>query len=590
MAPPRLWLSPFLIVIFIAGCPRRFDPRADEIHSQNPAAEAEYRAAQRQYQAGEYAAASASVQKFGEHFGEADPLSPWVRLLEARIAAAAGQLSRARELLAPLADSPDSKLATAARYELGRVAHRLGDEALALQLLPPFSNQIVDGDEATDLHAVLADAYLRAGRLREALAEYALFFPRARPIEQAYVQSQVRALWPRLSPADQADAQSRFALSQSETASSSASPGTLSAGLRLGLVLPLTGKDRALGERVLRGALWAARGSYLPGGGQPAQLPVEILTRDSASSASGAAAAVQDLLRAGVQAIVASPVKAEGAAVAKAAAESRIPVLQLATPTTAGTGTSSVFHLLFSNEERAQRLATQLRSAGLTSVAVLAPATPYGQSMTRAFVEALAGSSVQVLGQLSFPANATTFTAPAKQLIELGPQALFIPASAAQLELIAGQLAALSGLATQRVEKRETEPPIRLVLSTVEGLGPRLIKTSGRYLQGAVLAPVATAGLALLPPEARFDGYAQDGGAEPGALDAIGFDAIEILRMACVGAASASGPCLAAGLQTQLALISTPGTTGDIAFSPAGGRRGQPLLLRLEGQALRVLR
>ena len=589
MAPPRLWLSPFLIVIFIAGCPRRFDPRADEIHSQNPAAEAEYRAAQRQYQAGEYAAASASVQKFGEHFGEADPLSPWVRLLEARIAAAAGQLSRARELLAPLADSPDSKLATAARYELGRVAHRLGDEALALQLLPPFSNQIVDGDEATDLHAVLADAYLRAGRLREALAEYALFFPRARPIEQAYVQSQVRALWPRLSPADQADAQSRFALSQSETASSSASPGTLSAGLRLGLVLPLTGKDRALGERVLRGALWAARGSYLPGGGQPAQLPVEILTRDSASSASGAAA-VQDLLRAGVQAIVASPVKAEGAAVAKAAAESRIPVLQLATPTTAGTGTSSVFHLLFSNEERAQRLATQLRSAGLTSVAVLAPATPYGQSMTRAFVEALAGSSVQVLGQLSFPANATTFTAPAKQLIELGPQALFIPASAAQLELIAGQLAALSGLATQRVEKRETEPPIRLVLSTVEGLGPRLIKTSGRYLQGAVLAPVATAGLALLPPEARFDGYAQDGGAEPGALDAIGFDAIEILRMACVGAASASGPCLAAGLQTQLALISTPGTTGDIAFSPAGGRRGQPLLLRLEGQALRVLR
>ena len=71
-------------------------------------------------------------------------------------------------------------------------------------------------------------------------------------------------------------------------------------------------------------------------------------------------------------------------------------------------------------------MATQLRSAGLTSVAVLAPATPYGQSMTRAFVEALAGSSVQVLGQLSFPANATTFTAPAKQLIELGPQALFI--------------------------------------------------------------------------------------------------------------------------------------------------------------------
>ena len=219
-------------MIFIAGCPRRFDPRADEIHSQNPAAEAEYRAAQRQYQAGEYAAASASVQKFGEHFGEADPLSPWVRLLEARIAAAAGQLSR---LASSSRRSPIPRIAS---LRLPRATSWVGshtDQAtkpLALQLLPPFSNQIVDGDEATDLHAVLADAYLRAGRLREALAEYALFFPRARPIEQAYVQSQVRALWPRLSPADQADAQSRFALSQSETASSSASPGTLSAGLR----------------------------------------------------------------------------------------------------------------------------------------------------------------------------------------------------------------------------------------------------------------------------------------------------------------------------------------------------------------------
>ncbi len=591
MAPPRLWLSFVLVVVMVAGCPRRFDPRADEIHSQNPAAEAEYRAAQQKFQAGDYAAAGATAQKFAERFGEAEPLSPWVRLLEARIAAAGGQLPRARELLTPLTDSSDSKLAAAARYELGLVLHRLGDWSATLQLLTPFSGQITDGEAGLELHAVLADAYLQGGRLREGLAELALFYPRARPLEQAYVQSQVRALLPRLSPAEQREARVRFALSSPETPSESGGRGQRVVGLRAGLVLPLSGKDRALGERVLRGVLWAARGGHLPSGGQPAQLSIEILTRDSGSSPASAAAAVSDLLREGAQALIASPVRAEAAAVAKAAAESRIPVLQLASPTPGGaSGGSPGFHLLFGNEERAARLAAWLRTSGLTSVAVLAPATPYGQSMTRAFVDALSGTSIQVLAQLSFAANSTTFTAQAKQLIELAPQALFVPATAAQLELIAGQLAALSGLATQRVEKRESEPPIRLLLSTVEGLGTRLLQSSGRYLQGAVLAPVAVAGLPLLPAETRFAGYAPDGGGEPGALDAIGFDAVETLRAACLGPTAAATPCSSAQLLTNLALISTPGSTGDIAFSSTGQRRGQPLLVRVEGQALRVLR
>jgi ABC-type branched-subunit amino acid transport system substrate-binding protein/predicted negative regulator of RcsB-dependent stress response len=592
MAPPRLWLSFVLVVVLVAGCPRRFDPRADEIHSPNAAAEADYRAAQRQFQARDYAAASTAVHKFSERYGTTETLSPWVRLLEARIAAATGQLQPARELLTPLGDASDGKLAAAARFELGLVAHRMGDFPAAIATLAPFSAQIVDGEEATELHAVLADSQLHEGRIREALAEYEQFYRRARPLEQAYMQTQVRALLPKLPPSEQADLATRFALSAPASNTAPTGKAERQAGLRVGIVLPLSGKDRALGERVLRGAVWSARGNHLPGGGQPAQLSVEILARDSSGSAAAAAAAVGDLVREGAQVVVASPVKAEAAAIAKAAAERRVPVLHLSAPTAPGPASpgSASFQLLYSNEERAARLAGQLRASGLTSVAVLAPATPYGQSMTRAFVEALQGSSVQVRGQLSFPATTNTFTAPAKQVIELAPQAIFIPATAAQLELIAGQLAALAGLATQRVEKREAEPPIRLVLSTVEGLGPKLLSSSGRYLQGAVLAPVTTAGLPLVPAETRFAGYAQDGGSEPGALDGIGFDAIETLRTACVGSNPGPGPCSSERLQASLTLLTATGTTGDIAFSPTGQRRGQPLLLRVEGQALRVLR
>lgn len=594
MALPRRWLSFVLVVALVGGCPRRFDPRADEIHSQNAAAEADYRSAQRQFQARDYSAASAAVQQFGERYGAGEALLPWMRLLEARIAMATGQHPRARELLTPLCDSSDVKLAEAARFERGLLAHHMGDYALAVSSLAPFSRQIVDGEGATELHAVLADCYLHEGRLREALSEFEQFYPRARPVEQAYVQTQVRALLPRLSPNEAAEARSRFALTPPESAAATG-PADKPVGLRVGIILPLTGKDRALGERVLRGAVWAARGGHLPLGGQPAQLSIEILARDSAGSPTVAGAAVAELIREGAQAVVASPVKAEGAAIAKAATDRRIPVLQLSAPGAGATtpGTAS-FQLLFSNEERAQRLADQVRAAGLTSVAVLAPASPYGQSMGRAFVEALQGSPVKVLGQVSFAATTTTFTAPAKQIIELGPQALFIPATAAQLELIASQLAALGGMATQRVEKRDAEPPIRLLLSTVEGLGARLLSSSGRYLQGAVLAPVAVAGIPLLPADPRFAGYAQDGGTEPGALDAIGFDAIETLRAACIGSQPGPGPgtgaCTGERMLSSLTLVTAVGTTGDITFSASGQRRGQPLLLRVEGPALRVLR
>lgn len=594
MSLPRHWLCFALVLVAVAGCPRRFDPRANEIRSQNPQADAEYRAAQQQFQRGDLDAAKTAVQHIQTAYTPSEPLVGWARLLEARVARAQQQLDRSRELLQPLVEgATEDSLRSAARFELGLLAHRRGDAEEALRLLANFSSRIVEGDDATELHAVLADCYRQTGQAREALREYELFFSRAHPVEQAYVRIQVISLLSSLPPAAQTDARTRFGLvapSKSEKAEAPAS-------LRIGLALPLRGKDRALGERVLRGALWAAKtadpaGSASSPSTQPAsRTAVELIVRDTGSAPESAAQAAADLAREGAHALVASPARSEAAAIARAAASGRLATLHLATPSPAAAAVDAQdYHLLYSNEERAQRLAKDLRAAGLATVVVLAPASAYGQAMTRAFVDALQGSSVRVLGQITFPANTTTFTAQAKQIIDLGPQALFVPATATQLELVAGQLAALGALSTQRVQTRSAEPTIQLLLSTAEGLSTRLLTAAGRYLQGALLAPVALAGLPLVGGDTRFSGYSDDGGSLPGLLDAIGYDAVQTLRAACAEPAAKGQACTTEQLTSHLQRVQLDGATGTIAFQPNGRRRGQPLLVRIEGAALRVLR
>lgn len=549
MAPPRLWLSFFVGMLVVAGCPRRFDPRASEIHSQNPETEAEFRSAHRKFTDGDLPAAAAALRQFVDKYAQS-----------------------AQEPLLPIA-----------RFELGLVEYRRGEFDESLRLLTPFSSQIVDGEEATELHAVLADLHRRGDRVNEALREYDLFYrsPQVRPLEQVYIRTQVTPLLNRLSVAEQKAQRSRFGIELATPQDAAASPAR---HITLGLISPLSGKDRALGERVLHGALWAAQSQ--------GAVSVELRVRDSNGGWAGAA--VGELLREGVQAIIGSPVRSEAMAIVTEAEKRGVPVIHLSGLSGEGQSVAGgrSFQLLRSNEARAESLAQHLATTGLQSVAVLAPATPYGQKLTRAFVTALqsAAPNIKIVGQLTFAANATTFLAPARQILDLGPQALFVPATANQLELIAAQLSAIGALATYRVERRENEPPVRLLLSSAEGMGERLIKNAGRYLQGAVLAPIAPGGAPIgslgqtTATPGRFTGYLEDGGGEPGALDALGYDAVQVARAAFATACpvetgeACGGEALTGGLRK----VNLDGSTGPISFDAAGQRGGAAWLLRVE--------
>lgn len=616
----RLWPYALAAALLVTGCPRRFDPRAEEIHSQNPEAEADYRKAQALLQRGDLAGADQALQQFLAKYGPppSDPLVPVAALQAAQVARSLGQPARAKELAAPLAHpapgaaAPSPWISDRARLELGLAQHRLGDFAEARALLAPLSAQIVDSEEATELHATLADLWLREDQPAEALHEFELFFHGAgvRPVEQAYVREQVGPLIARLPADQQGKLRQRFGIEglaagapTGETAAARAVTGPV-----VGLVVPLGGKDRPLGERVLRGALWAAEslgGARLPG----LASGVDLRVRDAA--AADAASLVAELRRDGVQVLIGSPSRGAETAQLLAAAEreglltvdlSSRPATGAAAP--APSPARSTFHLLRGNAARAQALAQNFLGSGLPTVAILAPATPYGQAMTRAFIDWVQerrGGTAQIVAQLTFAEGATTFTAQAKRLLETAPSALYVPASATQLELIAAQLAASGVLPIYKVTRGTADkpglgnPPVKLLLASAEGMGERLLKNAGRYLQGAVLAPLSVGKLVIADsptPATRWDGFVEQVGAEPGALDGLGYDAVLAVRAACsrLRAQSPSAPCSSETLAAALRSLSVEGATGSISFDSSGERSGPALLVRVDSSALRTVR
>lgn len=585
------WLSFLFGAVLITGCPRRFDPRADEIHTTNADLEADYQAAVRHWKQGDLAGAENRLAAlFQKHkLSHTDPVFGLAQVLSAKLARMQGHPEAAAELLRPLAQGtapvtaePVSPVRSVARFELGLVEHRLGSFASAERWLSPFAEEIVEGEDATELHAVLADLYRRRGDAGAALRAYGKFYASAQtnPVEQAYIRTQVQALLRQLPSSEQQVVSERFGLKLPGTATTDRP----SPQVRVGLAVPLSGKDKGLGERVLRGALFASRQASAAGAQTPERM-VQLSIRDTGLL--HPTDAIAELVAEGAQVVIGSPVKAQSDALAKAAAAHGVPYLTpgfVGSPPPPGT-----FRLLVSNEARAQALASQVRSGGFASVAVLAPATSYGQAVTKAFVEGLAGA-VEVKASLTFAPNATTFTSQGKQLIELSPHALFIASSSAQLEQIAAQLAVLGVIPTQRVEKRETEPPVRLIAAMAEGANARLFAQAGRYLQGALVAPITSAGLPVLPSTTGFDAYTAETGAEVGALDALGGDAIHLVRKACADAVPATSvECDKQRLQSGLQRVSLEGATGVIQFDAQGVRRSPPLLLRVERDRLSIV-
>lgn len=176
--------------------------------------------------------------------------------------------------------------------------------------------------------------------------------------------------------------------------------------VRVALLLPLSGGERALGQALLDAALIAL---FEVGGDRLALLP-----RDTGGTPDGARAAAEGALREGARLILGPVFAAAAAAAAEPARERGVNVVAFSTdPLVAGDG---VYLLGFMPGQQVERVVGFAARRGIRRFAALAPGTPYGEAVVAAFEDATLMNGGRISRIERYPPDADDYFEPVRRL------------------------------------------------------------------------------------------------------------------------------------------------------------------------------
>jgi ABC-type branched-subunit amino acid transport system substrate-binding protein len=353
----------------------------------------------------------------------------------------------------------------------------------------------------------------------------------------------------------------------------------------VGAALPLAGKNQKVGADAARGLALAAGAA--DGSGIAA---VETRVADDEGTAT---AAFDDLARVGVIAIIGPYEKKAVDAAAGRANALGVPMLSLSTVPEQRPAGRFVFHMWHSPEARARALAKRALAEHLTTFLVLRPDNLYGKSVGDAFMEEIArGGGTLVGSAVDYPqdASATTLV----KLVNAGKlgsgwQAVFVPDTAAELELVASAINGdksriIKPIRTKKTKALKGAQPV-VLLATAEGLEGKFLANTGNSADGALLAPGFYADDTDPAAKDFLDRFKGAYGGDPKANEAYAYDAAQL---AAAGGARSRG-----ALADTIAHGAIPGVTGTIQFDAAHRRADPPHIYSVvqedNGYAIRLL-
>jgi ABC-type branched-subunit amino acid transport system substrate-binding protein len=276
-------------------------------------------------------------------------------------------------------------------------------------------------------------------------------------------------------------------------------------GIKVALLLPLTGPNADLGKAMLDAAQLAL---FTTGSDR-----LTLVPRDTTGTADGAANAAKAAIAEGAKLILGPLIADEVVAVRPIAQAANLNIIGFATKTEVAGG--NVFLMGFLPKQEVAREVSYSRDQGLTKFAALAPNSPYGHLMGDALKELAGQAGGNVTRVEYFDARGGDITAAVKRLIPAGNtaapgppfDALLLPAGGDQLKQVAAQLKS-AGLDASRT---------------------RLLG-SGLWDDPAIINDPNLAGgwFAASPPDIRhdFEGrYQAAYGHAPPRLASLGFDA-----------------------------------------------------------------
>ncbi|HMG50130.1 MAG TPA: penicillin-binding protein activator [Inquilinus sp.] len=297
--------------------------------------------------------------------------------------------------------------------------------------------------------------------------------------------------------------------------------------LRVGLLLPLSGSNAALGTAMQR----AAEMAVFDTGTQ-----VQLLPRDSGDGAASAGEAARAVIAQGANIILGPLFSKSVPAVAQQARGVGIDVVAFGTDTSQAGG--NVFLLSFLQQQAIDRIVGYGVNHGMRRYAFLGPNTPFGQLMGKAMTEAAAKYGVEV------------------PVVELYDSKLTDPSQLAQK---------LQSSPVDAVVLADVGPRLSVVAPMLgySGITAKLMGT-GQWDDAAVNRQQSLAGAWYAAPDpsrrADFESrYAQQFGAPPPRLATLAYDAVALTAALANQPASGGNPFTTAALQDPNGFVGIDG-------------------------------
>ena len=627
-----------LVALACSACAPRTRPGLAPIPKTRAVADQLFQQAEKKYQASALPEALALYTDYLSRYPD-EPLAPSALMRIGGIHAQQGNLAQARNAYMRLvSDYPESSQRPEAELEMLGLLAREGK----YQGVVSESAEVLLGGRAPSQQAralaLVGDAHAALGAHLKAIEAYTRALRLAAPNEQELIVPKLRAAILRLKVADASALAERpeddipmdYLLFQSgmvmaregraaealillrafqqryprhehaERAQRAIDEIGHAPGLErrvLGCLLPLTGSYQAIGQRALRGIELAVS---LHNSESPAA-SAQVLIKDTASEPHATLAALRELEREGVAAVIGPMVHAE--TVAQEAQAMGLPIVALTQKEgVVGTG-NYVFRNFITPAAQMRSLAGHaVTKLGAAQAVVLYPDEPYGRTFMGLFRDEFQARGGEVLTAVAYALAATDFSGPIRKLLRFSQKVPRDPHSDR------GDARAGGGRRS-RIEEKEydlafdfqlvfipDEPSKAAMLvpqlayhdiKNVYLLGTNLwhsdvlIEHAGPYVQRAIM-PDAFLVESTEPSSRRFvSAFEQTFQERPGFIEATAYDTARLLA----DVASRPGVRSRSDVAAQLhASEGFPGATGFTRFLPNGECDKELRILEIRGK------
>lgn len=261
--------------------------------------------------------------------------------------------------------------------------------------------------------------------------------------------------------------------------------------VKVGLLLPLTGRSAALGKTMQDAATVALFDKYARLSTAQQKIRVELLPKDTGDTAEQARTAMQEALDDGAEMIIGPVFGPATEASAPLAIAKGVPVISFTNNN--ALAKPGVYAYGFLPQEQAERIVNYAVKAGKARIAALVPDSPSGEIVLKAARDTLASQGMALVAEAKYPAQGVGIEQALSALIPPGttPQfdALLLPEGGPSLNTI------LRSLRTRGVTPRDVQ-----LIGTGFWDNPSLLRSVS--LDGAWLASTPPQATALF--EQRF--------------------------------------------------------------------------------------